>query len=465
MASEPTPGSTGGVPPNPPAPSAAAAYVTCRQRCVVLVDWWLERVEGEEGKICIAGIPYDPKSREGASSSKGNGNVARRVFRSAAIARRHEDREIETEDGYTIKIGRLLNIPRTRDNGFSKEVCTWFEFGFPHDWFNRVNPNMEQQNEQAESQSQSESTANEPKHSVKYYMEQILNASHTNIMRYALEETDIYSSIGYANNRNESAIPSLSKSTNMAASLGLHGGKTNMPEKPLTPPRETCSGQESHQHEGMQIDTSGQGLDIRSIRSFPVNQSTGSICPNSEVDANILTTSEIVLVEKEGYRRRADCGQVEEGNMQICSSEQEIVALPIDSAIVNENVNTTSSGLGEPGTPKCGKTSVNLTERMNPQFGAVQDSEGSTIRRLRSRKVFGTPTGRPMKSGHKQKKKQHEASDQNVVPNEGATSTADLTSHGNDSSAARTVTEGREKSVKKVRKRKRESGKLFWNWL
>ncbi|CAN6320218.1 unnamed protein product [Urochloa humidicola] len=425
MASEPTPGSTGGVPRNPPAPSAAAAHVTCRQRCVVLVDWWLERVEGEEGKICIAGIPHDPKSRGGASSSKGNGNVARRVFRSAAIARRHGDLKIETEDGYTIQIKRLLNVPRTRDNGFSEKVCTWFEFGFPHQWVDLVNPNMEQQNEQA--QSQSESTANAPKHSVEYYMEKILNASRTNIMRYALEETDIYSSIGYANNRNGSAIPSLSALTDMAASLGLHGGNTNMPEKPLTPPRE-----------------SGQ------------------------------------------RERRAGCGQVEEdaniqhGNMQICSSEQEMVTLPVDSAIVNENLNTTSSGLGEPGTPKCGKTSVNLTERMNPQFGAVQDSEDSTIRRLRSGKVFGTATGRPMKSGHKQKKKQHEASDQNVVPNEGATSTADLTSHGNDSSAARTVTEGekeshdspserRGKSVKKARKRKRdwkrESSKLFWNWL
>ena len=72
------------------------------------------------------------------------------------------------------------------------------------------------------------------------------------------------------------------------------------------------------------------------------------------------------------------------------------------------------------------------TEGMTPKFGAIGGSEDSTVRRLRKRsgKVFGIPSGGPMKSGHKQKKIQREASSKQMV-NEGVTSAADLTPHEN----------------------------------
>ena len=117
--------------------------------------------------------------------------------------------------------------------------------------------------------------------------------------------------------------------------------------------------------------------------------------------------------------------------MHSCSSEHGMVTLPSDC---------TSSQLGEPGIPKSGKDSVNLgttdalelpTEGMTtPKLGAIRGSEDSTGRRLRSGKVLEMPSGGPMKMGHKQKKIQQEASSEQMV-NQGATSTADLTSHEN----------------------------------
>ena len=315
------------------------------------------------------------------------------------------------------------------------QVCECFEFGFPPQWLKLLYPNMEQQNEQSES----ESTANAPRHSVEYYMKKLS-------MGY-----DFYSSTGCTSNTDGPATQSLSdlpdgNAGNMAASLGLYGGTRNMPEKPLTPPGETCCrGQESEQHERMQIDISEQGIVNRSVSSVSVNLSTGSICPNSKVDESILVPSKIVPVEKEGYRSISDCCQAEDAadipeNTLSCSSEQEMATLPIDSAIVNENLNSTISDLGEPGTPKCGKVSVNLgttdaleltNENMTPQFGAVRGSEECTVRRLRSGKVFGTPSGGPVKRRYKKKNIQHEASGKMMAPNEGGTSTTYLTSHEN----------------------------------
>jgi hypothetical protein len=129
---------------------------------------------------------------------------------------------------------------------------------------------------------------------------------------------------------------------------------------------------------------------------------------------------------------RYDSDDVEQESMDRCSSEHEMVSLPIER---------TSSRLGERGTPKCGKALVNLgitdafelpTEGMTPKFGAIGGSEDSTVRRSRKRsgKVFGIPSGGPTKSGHKQKKIQREASSKQMV-NEGVTSTTDLTPHEN----------------------------------
>jgi hypothetical protein len=50
--------------------------------------------------------------------------VAGRVFRSSAIVKRHDYTGIESEDGYHIQIGCPLNIPKTRENGFSEEVIS-----------------------------------------------------------------------------------------------------------------------------------------------------------------------------------------------------------------------------------------------------------------------------------------------------------------------------------------------------
>jgi len=50
--------------------------------------------------------------------------VAGRVFRSSAIVKRHAYLTIESEDGYQIRIGGPLNIPKTRENGFSEEVIS-----------------------------------------------------------------------------------------------------------------------------------------------------------------------------------------------------------------------------------------------------------------------------------------------------------------------------------------------------
>lgn len=303
-------------------------------------------------------------------------------------------------------------------------MCKCFEFGFPSQWVKLVNPNIEQQNEQPLSES-----------AVEYWVEKFSSGDLTDLKKYAFEENDFYPSEWYTSNTDGPAIQSLSNlpdgnAGNMAASRGLYGGRMNMTGTPLAQPRETsCSGQESDQHESMKIGTSEHELDYHS-RSVSVNPSTGSFCPNSKGDDSILATSKIMLVEKEGYRRRAGSGQAEEDadiqyeNMQI----------------VNENANTASSDLEKPGFPKCGKASLNLgstdalklpTEIMTPQFGAVRGSEDSPVRRLRSGKVFGTPSGGLMKSGHRKRKIQHEASSQNMIPNEGETSTADLTSHDN----------------------------------
>ncbi|CAD6225265.1 unnamed protein product [Miscanthus lutarioriparius] len=193
---------------------------------------------------------------------------------------------------------------------------------------------------------------------------------------------------------------------NITASLGLYGLRMGVPEKPLAPPGEAF------------------------------RQSTGSISSNSKVDGNILAPSKISSVVNEGYRSTVGCGQADEDadiqqeNMHSCSSEHGMVAPPLDC---------TFSQLGEPGIPKSGKDSVNIgttdalelpTEGMTPKFGAIRGLEDSTGRRLRSGKVLEMPSGGPMKRGHKQKKIQQEASSEQMV-NQGATSTADLTSHEN----------------------------------
>lgn len=193
----------------------------------------MERVEGDEGKIRVAGVTQAPQIRCGASSSKGNRKLARRVFRSSTIVRRKDDNVIEAEDGYLIRISRVLNIPRTRDNGFPQKVCERFEFGFPIEWHRLVNPNMEPETEH--SQSSTQSTAHAPSHSVDYYMKKFLSDSF------------IYS--GHAFTENEDA------------SWGLFGLRMDITEEPVKP---------HGKHESMQIN----GIQLENMHNCSSEQGT-----------------------------------------------------------------------------------------------------------------------------------------------------------------------------------------------
>ncbi|ONM54310.1 hypothetical protein ZEAMMB73_Zm00001d020129 [Zea mays] len=465
MPSQPQPSSIGGTS-QTPAPFQTAPVFTggsprtlatlsaqsvprVTRRSIALVDWCLERVEGEEGKIRVAGTTYTPQTspqtrhllrayyanRREASSSKGSRKVAGRVFRSSAIVRRHDHFRIMSEDGYLIRIGCLLNIPKTRNNGFSEEVCECFEFGFPIQWHRLVNPKMVPDNKHA--LSPSETTASAPSHSVGYYMEKFLSDSFSNSNRYSFTENDSYTSVVCTGSRNGLTTQTLSNlpddnAGNITVSWGLYGLGMDMSEKPWTPPAEACNNrQESDQHESMQIDACKQELVNRSMSSVSVKQSISSISPNSKVDGNRIVPSKIMSVVNESYRSTVGCGQAEEDvgiqqeKKHSCSSEHGMVTL---------SINCTSSQLGAPGIPKFGKDSVNLwttdalelsTEGMTPKIGA-----DSTDRRLRSGKILGMPSGGLMNRGHKLKKIKQEASSKQMV-NQGATCTVDLTSHEN----------------------------------
>ncbi|WVZ60759.1 hypothetical protein U9M48_010740 [Paspalum notatum var. saurae] len=253
MPSQPPHGYTGGT------PALSAQRVSNVPRYVMLLDWWLERLEGSDGKIRVAGFTQTPQmrhflllllhfsfhfcsavafstSRRGASSSKGNRQSAGRVFRSSAIVGRKDDAVIEAEDGYLIRICRVLNIPQTRDNGFSQEVCERFEFGFPIEWQRFVNPNMEPDNEHAHKSSESsQPPANASSCSAEYYVEKFLSDSFI-YSGHALSEIEY-------------------------ASWGLFGLRMDMPEEHVKPHGEICNiCQENGQCESMQIDASEQEM-------------------------------------------------------------------------------------------------------------------------------------------------------------------------------------------------------------
>jgi len=53
----------------------------------------------------------------------GHRGVGARLFCSAAIVRRHYATILETKDGITVTISGFINRDRTRENGFSFQVC------------------------------------------------------------------------------------------------------------------------------------------------------------------------------------------------------------------------------------------------------------------------------------------------------------------------------------------------------
>ncbi|KAJ6917378.1 hypothetical protein NC652_019673 [Populus alba x Populus x berolinensis] len=86
---------------------------------VWLYDWWLAKVEGDG--LAVSGFTF----REG---------VGTRMFCSAAIVRRHYATVLETKDGITVTISGFINRDRTRQNGFSFQICEHFQLGFPYCW-------------------------------------------------------------------------------------------------------------------------------------------------------------------------------------------------------------------------------------------------------------------------------------------------------------------------------------------
>ncbi|KAL5213565.1 hypothetical protein ABZP36_002717 [Zizania latifolia] len=95
----------------------------CDERpCVTLSDWWLERVEGDDRKILVAG--FTERNRRA------------HVFTSAPIVKRYEACTLETEDGIIVLIHGSLDFSQMRKNGYSLEACEKFMIGFPCFWEN-----------------------------------------------------------------------------------------------------------------------------------------------------------------------------------------------------------------------------------------------------------------------------------------------------------------------------------------
>ncbi|KAJ6366471.1 hypothetical protein OIU77_002956 [Salix suchowensis] len=88
-------------------------------KSVWLYDWWLAKAEGDG--LAVSGFTF----REGLGT---------RLFCPAAILKRHYATILETKDGITVTISGFINRDRTRENGFSFQICERFQLGFPHSW-------------------------------------------------------------------------------------------------------------------------------------------------------------------------------------------------------------------------------------------------------------------------------------------------------------------------------------------
>ncbi|KAG2571352.1 uncharacterized protein LOC120640598 isoform X3 [Panicum virgatum] len=113
-------------------PFQAAAAAASEHPCVTLFEWWLERVEGDDQKIAVAG--------------KFERNETVQQFDAATISKRHEACVLETEDGIILRIYGSLSLSKMRANGYSSEVCEKFIIGFPYWWenWNQLYPKMAQ---------------------------------------------------------------------------------------------------------------------------------------------------------------------------------------------------------------------------------------------------------------------------------------------------------------------------------
>ncbi|KAM7256484.1 hypothetical protein ACFE04_012225 [Oxalis oulophora] len=92
-------------------------------------EWWLYKTNEDKG-LAVAGL---------ASTQK----LGVRILCSAPIAKRHTATILETTDGVTITLSGSIDRSRTRQNGFSLEVCNHFLIGFPYYWENPAQYNGE----------------------------------------------------------------------------------------------------------------------------------------------------------------------------------------------------------------------------------------------------------------------------------------------------------------------------------
>ncbi|TVU13763.1 hypothetical protein EJB05_37189 [Eragrostis curvula] len=372
-------------PPAPVPPSSSRSYV---RKYVVLVDWWLERVDG---KICIAGLTETPQTRAGVSSSLGKRKAAARVFR-CAVATRWDSNTIETVNGHM--------------------VCECFLAGFPIKWKEIA----------SNSQLPPKSADNAPSASVEFYLKKFTSDSFANSKGYFnslkrfTSNTDGPTTQKFSNSSNGNAGNSENSMSKAVASEELGDGIMDMPEVPL--PGEIGSNSQDYQHESLQVDACEQEIIDRNV----------SIASCSTVGGNKPPASKTASVEKEGHISRVGCHQEEQDaevqheNTRSCSGAQEMVTYAVDS-----HMSLASSDLRELVTPKCSKTSMNLgtgnasevaCEGMTLQFGAVSALEKNEVRKLRSGRVLGELSDAQLKSGNKQKRTHHKASNNKKVPNE-----------------------------------------------
>ncbi|XP_078437135.1 uncharacterized protein LOC144707768 [Wolffia australiana] len=103
-------------------PSSASRTTSSMEKMVWLRDWWLIKARDESNRETL-----------GVGGVSASGKAAR-IFHSAPIVKRFDTFNVETMDGITIKIQGLINVSRTKDNGFPPEACNNFRIGFPYAW-------------------------------------------------------------------------------------------------------------------------------------------------------------------------------------------------------------------------------------------------------------------------------------------------------------------------------------------
>ncbi|KAL5215811.1 hypothetical protein ABZP36_007212 [Zizania latifolia] len=373
---------------------------------VGLSEWWLERVEGEEGKVRVAG--FDTTSRAG------------RKFTSASIKTRHANGALETADGFIILVTCPSNVSKMHENGFPHEVSKYFSLGFPVQWEKYINSNKTVTNEQPQS----------PLKSTEYYIEKFLRRTLINSMGYAFAGDDLNTSQRSTSNVDRFSSQRFSNFSNgrptfqktiantdcndsfmikLATPEELCNGRMDTPEEPLAAPGETCdSDHANNQHACMHINTCEQGNNVQ--------HGTSSAKPSA------------IPAEKYVRSQEEQDADIQQENVPMISSEQQIAARSNDSALINNHTNHATYGLEECGTPKRHKILVHQgteaaseikTQGITPLDGVTQGSEVNTVRILRNGKMFGMYASLE-KRVNKRDRMQNKSFNGDIMPNEDA---------------------------------------------